>query len=1805
MSGLRTTGGGAGMKPGLKASSTDVFAELSKEEQRKALEETLKRLEQERTSHWTKFGKLYDYSPIPAFFDILKQAALGTRYALGEGIKVTEDLLGHQLLNWDDPSNREFRYKYIPLMKEIATSGHFMKEKLENDRDLAIRFFTQDPDAFKQVMDYAVAQTVEDSLIGGQWAKDNPEAVEELGLTIFDPLWASSAIVAGIKTGKLAAEVKWMSPIVEKMFAAKSRAEFIVEAKALHGADIVNPTFYAMVKSFKRHGFSPEDASKLLYTQNYRAAPWSVDVADWIPYSNLLKRGGNLYSEGIKDLADKSPIVLNAVKKEWANAFSRVPKIKKNELEDIQMLLHRVPREPYNPKATFELNYINLLEEGKVPMVPEKTFKKAAKIAEELGAGWRGEVERIVGSEKTPLGPRSKPGLNYKFFEPVHDLEKKITSLEFEHGLPPGRKPRTVFHNEEAGKRMTARLQQKFLSQSDEMQREVIESFKEMDSSLKIARVTLNKEAIRLGKSAKYEWRAAYGPAADTVAKIEGEKRLIRSSDTDLVGRGYEMTREGLPGLFQSVDNFRKWVATVGSRVHRANEIDKVIHESERYKAGLNEAIKLTASRRAGGAAVGDPAKLSSLKHEFNMVNSMIRDLKSWKDSPDFIKALKESESIPVIKAYDAVLNKLRQSQLAFTPSFYWNNLIDSHIWKNFATTGKVDLKGFLRTITKGKPQPAFDVHGVALDFSQTPSQLLYGAQQAPTSLYGKMIKGLGDMMDNIENGARTYAGKIVYDENYGKMIKAGVDDLTADSRAKDIARRAVAEIHFDYASQSATDKVARRLWLYPIFNARDKVFWTTRMINNPAESYALMQLRQKQEEIGFDHGNLKLPGLGFAVDPIRRASFTQSLDLLLHTDEALTPQQEADFRLAKAMGAIMGRPVPPIEFALEMAGALPRSSSSISPLEEAFNIVSKGIGAGTYRPSDAFGEVIGRDPKETRDQYDQRRAAFMVDAFKREGKNIDPQQAMALVQRYDAISAISNISTGFRLVPAFRGYREASKAVEQANYHLRESSLEDQPYVRRSILAEPGNENLDRILPMSQFEKVRFLSDLNERQQAEARAESEYLGPNQEKAQKGQELLETVSEMASPFINLFASPAEGAEPDRKDLKKKLPDPRKTEAIIDPRGNAVVVISKRDNPRDRQKAYEEAAEHTRALEVLLNRDVKRTLGTEMLGKYIDSLADPDGRNFAAEWLERQKDTPQFAPYYEQYLRYKTGGKEGFRDIPPQSIDQTRRSFSRSYQNWLEEGGYEAEGRFNLNLKQVQNLIDQGKFRLLGNVPKEAVDKDAFDFARDSITPGFLFSIKKRATDAQDPNSKYWTEILKKNITHDRVEVENTVNQINKEIGSGRLSTKYWDELKNLDKNTYMEAAVTSEWSDIVQARTRASLFDPQTNRFLGFDFREIQLMAEEGKIPYLAAIRKWGSPEERAAFDNIRIRGEKPGQPSRPISVLIPDDPTYLHQQFEYNMDVRTGQRQPLFDAQISNQGFNFGQPVVAQPKQQKGRGPELPPEVGQERDFGGGPQRTQEIESLRLDMGPAKPLSPTQFPLRRPHGSMAGWISDGKDFQKQWNAYYPDDQISLPNAMWKRSTYQQPVLDVNGKPAVDAQGNQVFNDKPAATAPMMQAFGGSLQLAGVGANLGGVKGDSGLARGLNATSTALTTFGALSSMGVHPYVAAPIAITAGTVALFQKPKKSGPTADQEHAQRERQERHEAQLRELRDRNATQSLLQRERLLSSAFQNATAEQRERFAPRIEAFRRKPTFASRIGLIESLERELSSALKPRY
>ena len=304
--------------------------------------------------------------------------------------------------HWASDDAVQFRYNTLPFFHGYAT---FLNSFFNNLPNFA------EGSSPKHFMLKVALDTAEEANKQYPWARANPDKVESWTKnTIMDPMLYTSFLEHGMLGVAEKLEVSRLLPIAKAMMEAGSAPKIITLGKPLWGADPAISTFASSISDLTKAGQSPEYVAKFMYAQGARTSDWAKVSS--LPLSDWFKRGENIASPSMIDrieaafgsskartlnelLGMRNPkaaelkSLVSAMKEEYQLALSKLPGLTKDEMELVDWAEHNIPRSQYNPVPSFTNNYAKAVAKGEAPAVDPELMDKMKAYIGTLSSGWR------------------------------------------------------------------------------------------------------------------------------------------------------------------------------------------------------------------------------------------------------------------------------------------------------------------------------------------------------------------------------------------------------------------------------------------------------------------------------------------------------------------------------------------------------------------------------------------------------------------------------------------------------------------------------------------------------------------------------------------------------------------------------------------------------------------------------------------------------------------------------------------------------------------------------------------------------------------------------------------------------------------------------------------------------------------------------------------------------------------------------------------------------------------------------------------------------------------------------------------------------------------------------------------------------------------------------------------------------------------------------------------------------------------------------------------------------------------------
>ena len=472
----------------------------------------------------------------------------------------------------------------------------------------------------------------------------------------------------------------------------------------------------------------------------------------------------------------------------------------------------------------------------------------------------------------------------------------------------------------------------------------------------------------------------------------------------------------------------------------------------------------------------------------------------------------------------------------------------------------------------------------------------------------------------------------------------------------------------------------------------------------------------------------------------------------------------------------------------------------------------------------------------------------------------------------------------------------------------------------------------------------------------------------------------------------------------------------------------------------------------------------------------------------------------------------------------------------------------------------------------------------------SVVTGWKME-KKAQTEARYPNTRHYEDHLSEAINEDTGDAPAVIELINKQIKAGddTISPSFWTDLKSDKRKLYEAASVADRQKEINGVKNDITILDEQ-GRPWGLNTIAIQERISNGEAPFIAALELDGKTATGRMLRELRAKDPE-------AMSQIPTGAHTVGQYFGADFDFKTGiARHDLTDALFIRQGEVI--PGAAQKLSiQQDFGGELPaiaynfpPRISAEEAGESVRIRTQPYRSVGDMLQSFKSI----HEMRVRNSAVAG-ITDPTWGSSASYAPFYKTKVNNPDGT-TREGLAFDETGVNGIAALNSLAQTGLTLSGADKSDPDSAAGKAARsLGGLAAGIATFKGLMVFAPGVGGTT---------AGIGLIPYVAgalvvsAAVGITVGLTSRGKKKEGGGYTTEQLQAQA-------ARIAEQKKLTDIRELSEKERNLAAAIRSGNSINRENIREQIERFRVRPSFGSRIGLVDAVQRELSSALKPRF
>jgi hypothetical protein len=1773
----------------------------------------------------------------------MESGQVALRTGVGQSLKLGAEA-GLADAHWASQDARDFRYNQMPMFHAYATYMHNLWE--------GMKLYGSKPQA---ALAHAFLQTEDESGRGFPWAKANPESVEKITMATADPYMYSGWAVDGLKAAGMAGEIKSITPAAKAvMEAARSGAsDVILAAKDLTGADAGARSFLGAIRDMAKNNATVEDVAAWMHTQGFRTQQfWDTNAPalnDWF------KRGWNLYSPRLKDAAMKLTAYREAILKEQQIALENVASITKDELPVLQQVLSTVPRESHDPVGTFVRNYAYALRSGKLPdgtplVVPHldpETLDKAKSLVSDLSAGWRGD------SAWVPAYSPSKAKEGEELIGAVRASSGEATRTYRLH-----RTTYTPFDNVAEFREAVAKVKTRVFKADnvDEFVREVGRRISDLNGAIEKVWPSADSQSVRALNEKISSLKSLASGISDRMGQafVDTDKATALKADLGKLGKAITSLKvdTSLPGLRD--DLFHEFITKSNQLAHELSGIASAQRPAPALEAKavvssvLHEVTALEQQVKSLGTSLNGtgeawiksvPKDVRQLMRERFVLQRMVQDLKLLKDSADPLAQLAEKDpsgvAATLLKMYDRALRVYKIAELRLNP-YYWFHATSDVIARSLGETGSAPMKELWEALKDGTPQFAKDGLGNKIDFGASPIELMYGRERNAGSTLGRFNQRLDSRLEAIHSAAYNHVGQFHFNKAYASNLKAGLKPELANERALSTTREIVDRMSGLYRNRPSVLKLLDRFVPWEGHYINRASHWVTLAGENPVEAYDLVKARKFQRDMSVDgRGALPLTDK-LAFDPWRKWTGVQVMDSALDSDSALNRQEPDRYKLDRALQSLTGMPFPHVDVMLQAAGVKPASNIPPSKLTDAADFLSRVVSSDDHQP-EPLQHLMGRNPDETPNQLLGRQVVSQMVAAAAAGKPISADEAM---DRAKTQATINNLGAPLGLVYRQPGFEQVLGALADYRDSIAKAQPEDKAAMRQVIINEyeqkyPGISTVFPLDPESRnaavlkrlnLEEGQTRGELNTPEGSRILTTAPVAGqsPDQSSIDTGKEqrfgdLIDAAkgSAMGTLFQKVYNTlvPDAGATEVTDDRWKDRM--AKVQAIKDGAPAIAQTVSAMQTPVGARPVFNsdgtalgraDATTGTAKLQ-MIESNVRQIESVQGVHDYLSVKAAQDPSLIPT--IRQLQDKPGMGMWRAagQAYDYVNNGYKGplLSDELP-GVKAAQVSVSQAFRNAVMAD----PSLIRKSPDQVRaQLAADGKSAAVGT-STAAWDNTAISLAQQAAVQTAAIASKQKL-DAY-PEAKGYLDELKSATYRSPYSIPTVIDKGVKMVGD-QLPTDFFEQLRH-DQGGL--------WGDMTTAYYRPEL-DLATKQLFPFginkDINPVRLgemlLDPHGQL-LVGILRDHGAPQVTDKLNELA---------TTPIPLhdgMTLDDLTSNRQQaFSqaiHDVDIRTG-LQPDFQQVMQrvtaaglDQEFNTplqphvqapanyvesNSPTASAPASIAAPSPMAPPFSP------GGPALPQMVDSfVHSSIQPTKSIEPpTYTPLTSRFYSTAPQILQGY-------SQYRTQEIAQARQIEIEGGHPEGSLTPNLFSSWVA-----FSSNPDGSASMdpLPAMGAAATLAQLGDRLAGDAPDSVAARSINGFSTALSSGIAAGTMATWlgaGAAAGPIGLAVGLAAGLATGLMKGKKQDNSEAmemQRQRLALQREQFEEQQRKQSVSELQTRERTLAQAASTGTAQQRQQLAQAnaLGQFRVRPTYGSRIGMVDSVERELASALKPHW
>lgn len=1267
-------------------------------------------------------------------------------------------------------------------------------------------------------------------------------------------------------------------------------------------------------------------------------------------------------------------------------------------------------------------------------------------------------------------------------------------------------------------------------------------------------------------------------------------------------------------GFFREGEDLSRWIAAVSTRVSRIDAVNKLAEEAMLYKRNLAEV-----ARNARAHIYNLPASpneramfeeiLAHARFLTKQVNRLVRNAKMGKTNSGLTRRLRDSEVGPLLRSYQAGMNLWKTGVLAGNPAWHINNLKDSVIWKRLLATGSIDGEAIAKSLVLEPMPPMFSIKGKQIFTEEMP-----GASNLDLSADGGRIGGAvgraarwaSNKADIVQNNARNSTFRSVYKATVDSFLGRGLSEDVADHYAQRIARTVTDQFQYQYATVPPAVKDASIIFPWANFATQEAALMANLTMKYPGEVYDVFRAREAMRS-GSSDGRGSIVPIP-AKDPVV-GRFTQTIDpaggaaLVRHLDDTLNLALDGDRtvalpaanQVAKVAQAVMGSVGPVPRMLMQKTGVeFDRGYGSTIPQEELARSGLKSLADLTApTPTDFMYDVLGGgNSQESRESWRERRAAMVqfstrLDEQAGRGPEITREEARKAVDFFDLQANVASL-VGSRTSIDSEGWRETMKRLDEVKYiqtHMDDKEINSPGF--KKVLEQDRYRDMYEFIPKPQVTRERAkerqiinTEQMNSQPQKDFEKQKEAENPgifSPSKLGAGfRSLWDALPSMKDPFAT-DASAAEfptiGVEPlTKKELVQRA------DVILKGANITAAAIS----------------------------DMKELPSAEAKAQYVINhgwaVRGTDPKTFRDMVIRSGSDVA--AGMYQDVRYALTDGAEGVLDLSDPGSKGVRNRAADALNNYALTHGAAAA-------KQIGTVEGARAVARVPGVMPLNLDENSIDLAVVRVAEarrdaGFDFKLGKNAE--RQLQQKYpdfgkfvgMLQLAERPGVAQEGNLQAAIDFGAAAIKDGRLPSDIYQQINEnpLYRDTYqrvenaaMVGQVNAVWDHITFKRD---------GKVTGINPVALSEMATSSKysdwLPALQQIAKGNAGEQRAQWLNSAV-GDLDPSVAPYVMGSLSTSPERLAQHRTENFEAMTGQVHPDLSQLLGDHRDN-PLPFLSFITRQEPPIPGVSP-------TGPVPSPVSGITPTSERAPMPAPATPFNFSYTGPGSPGQGISSPASFLSSSWNDY------SIIHASWKSSpSLQSSMPPPSFAGQIANKWNEIGNaDGKGVSLAQARVGVGGLQMAYSLASIGMMAAGEDMPQDVSSAFSGLSTGMSVAAMGGFT----PPALVLGAAAGIATGLFGGKKSSQNNAYNEANLKINQQRLDLEREKYAESLRQqgirdirtREGDLARALGGLNPAQRSAVGQQLATFQRRPTYQSRIGLVDAAERAVGSVLKPRW